>query len=51
MGQGEALGEDPRGRRDRRRRRDREKNIRPAAAAQWNIKPGSFALFNKGEIG
>lgn len=26
-----------------------EKNIRLAAAAHWNIKPGSFMLFNKGE--
>ena len=26
-----------------------EKNIRPAATAQWNIKPGSFVLLNKGE--
>lgn len=29
--------------------RREEKNIRPAAAAQWNRKPGSFLLFNKGK--
>lgn len=26
-----------------------EKNIRLAAAAQWDIKPGRFVLFNLGE--
>lgn len=32
-----------------RRRKRRRENIRPSAAAPWNVKPGSFALFNKEE--
>ena len=44
MGEGAAGGGGPGGGGGR-----REENIRPVAAAQWNIKPGSSVWLNKGE--